>query len=174
MLKDLVSFWATFDTTLVGTVPNTLLQGEFPRLYQVVLQDNGLVGTIPEVGAGVSNLSYLHYNSNALTGTVPWPSIIKHLNSSLVQFRFNTNYLTGSLPSNIGAMTKLSDMIMALNLLTGSLPSSFGSLENLRVSGTSIKIHRTKEKGSLKIAVSAFLFTLFSFLATRVIHPVAL
>ena len=138
VFEDITIFWVTFQDALVGSIPQTLFGGggaNFGRLTELIIQDNAFTGTIPEVGPGIPNLQLLQLNGADVTGTIPWPSIIKQLSSTLVKLRLGSlEYTSGSLPSDIGEMTTLEDLVLVNTPITGTLPSSIGLMKNMQVS----------------------------------------
>lgn len=138
VFEDITILWITFQDALVGSVPQTLFGGggaHFERLTDLIIQDNAFTGTIPEVGPGIPNLQLLQLNGADVTGTIPWPSIITHLSSTLVKLRLGSlEYITGTLPSDIGEMTTLENLVLVNTPITGTLPPSIGLMQNMQVS----------------------------------------
>ncbi|GLU06071.1 hypothetical protein SLE2022_231340 [Rubroshorea leprosula] len=98
------------------------------------LGKNKLSGKIPEQIFS-SNMALVHvlFDSNKLTG--PIPSTLG-LVQSLQVIRFNNNSLSGSVPSNLDNLTSLQELYLSNNNLNGSLPSFIGmsDLNNLDLS----------------------------------------
>ncbi|GKV31595.1 hypothetical protein SLEP1_g40272 [Rubroshorea leprosula] len=98
------------------------------------LGQNQLSGEIPEQIFS-SNMSLIHvlFDSNKLTG--PIPSTLG-LVQSLQVIRFDNNSLSGSVPSNLNNLTSLQELYLSNNNLNGSLPSFIGmsDLNNLDLS----------------------------------------
>lgn len=65
--------------------------------------------------------------SNQLTGTLP--KGIAELSKTMELILLNNNRLRGSIPSELGSLTKLTSLQLQSNSFTGTLPSSFGSDE---------------------------------------------
>ena len=51
--------------------------------------------------------------------------------TELTEFYFEQNYLTGTLPSELGKCSKLKELIAWTNWFTGSIPTEIGSLTDL-------------------------------------------
>ena len=59
-----------------------------------------------------------------LSGTIP--TQLGAL-TALINLRFRNNGLSGSLPTQLGALTALQDLVLAKNELSGSLPTQLGA-----------------------------------------------
>jgi len=97
------------------------------RVRQLVLNGNGLTGSIP---AELGNLTYLAsvtLPDNRLTG--PIPPEMGNL-SSLKRLSLANNRLMGSIPEEMGNLSSLRWLELAGNQLTGPIPQS---LTNLRL-----------------------------------------
>ncbi|WKA07709.1 hypothetical protein VitviT2T_025495 [Vitis vinifera] len=131
-----------------GGIPQLL--GNCSRLSTILLNDNGLQGSIPaqifskqllELNLGTNllwgtipsevrlcrNLEYLGLYNNFLSGEIPRELF------SLPKLKFlylNTNNLTGTLP-NFPPSCAISDLWIHENALSGSLPHSLGNCRNL-------------------------------------------
>jgi len=98
--------------------------------YKYVWQwNNGLAGSLPpELFWGLTSLQSVSLNINPyLTGSIP--STIGLL-SRLNYFTCGLAGLTGSVPTEIGSMTNLLIWVTARNDMSGSLPSELGQLSN--------------------------------------------
>ena len=112
---------------LTGSIPGTF--GQLVALEDLNLQSNQLSGSIPNLG-GLSNLRFLYFRDNALTGTIP--STLGHL--SLLQFLdLRDNALTGTIPSTLGQLSELQFLRLSTNQLSGSIPASLGQINGLRL-----------------------------------------
>ena len=108
-----------------------------------VIEFSSLSGTIhSEFGLLSSNLEFLFSCCGSLTGTIP--SELGAL-TKLSWLQFSSNLLTGSIPNTLSLLTKLETLDFSSNLLTGLLPSDLGLLSNL----TSLDFSFTGLSGSI-------------------------
>ncbi|GLT60084.1 hypothetical protein SLA2020_328680 [Shorea laevis] len=129
------------DNQLEGSIP--VSDGTTPGLDKLVhtnhfhLGQNKLSGEIP-AQIFSSNMALVHvlFDSNNLSG--PIPSTLG-LVQSLQVIRFDNNSLSGSVPSNLNNLTSLQDLYLSNNNLSGSLPSLTGisNLNTLDLSNNS-------------------------------------
>ena len=129
---------------LTGTLPYWLIGTELDanietepasmrsRLEVVVLFDNSLTGTIPTSTSLHGSVQWLHLSGNMLTGTIP-EELFDDINTSfgISQIAFDSNMLSGTLPTSIGKLSNLILCDFSWNQLQGSLPSEVGGLVNL-------------------------------------------
>ena len=111
---------------LTGTIPNEL--GELTNLTQLSLNRNNLTGTIPDELGNLTNLTRLDLSVNGLTGTIP--DELGNL-TNLTQLSLNRNNLTGTIPTELGNLTNLTQLSLDQNNLTGTIPTELGNLTNL-------------------------------------------
>ncbi|GKV31580.1 hypothetical protein SLEP1_g40258 [Rubroshorea leprosula] len=129
------------DNQLEGPIP--VSDGTIPGLDKLVrtnhfhLGQNKLSGEIPEQIFS-SNMALVHvlFDSNNLSG--PIPSTLG-LVKSLQVIRFDNNSLSGSVPSNLNNLTSLQELYLSNNNLNGPLPNLTGmsDLNNLDLSNNS-------------------------------------
>ena len=115
---------------LTGSVPAEL--GNLSNLIELDLYYNELDGIIEPGIADVTdlpNLEYLDFAGNYLTGSIP-PELGNL--SSLVELYLDDNYLSGSIPAQLGNLINLELLILEYNELTGSIPAGIGNLSNLQ------------------------------------------
>ncbi len=83
------------------------------------------------------NVTSINLNANNLTGSIPveignFPELqFLSLGQSFCVGCVTLNEITGTIPSSITSLTKLSGLYLARNSLTGSLPPQIGNLTNL-------------------------------------------
>ena len=80
----------------------------------------------------MTSLRYLDCDTNFLTGTIP--SDLEGMRS-LETLWLNNNLLTGTIPTELGLMTNLKNLYLSNNFLTGTMPSEICALNigNLEV-----------------------------------------
>ncbi|GLU06073.1 hypothetical protein SLE2022_231360 [Rubroshorea leprosula] len=116
------------DNQLVGSIPvsdgTTLGLDKLVHTKHFHLGKNKLSGEIPEQ-IFCSNMTLVHvlFDSNNLSG--PIPSTVG-LVKTLQVIRFDNNSLGGSVPSNLNNLTSLQELYLSNNNLNGSLPSLTG------------------------------------------------
>ncbi|KAI9176858.1 hypothetical protein LWI28_007923 [Acer negundo] len=129
----LLVFLSLNSNTFSGGIPASI--GRLTNLYWLDLADNQLEGTIP-VSDGVSpgldmlvRTKHFHLGKNKLSGLIP-----EKLFSSdmvLIHVLFDSNQLTGSLPSSLGLVKTLEVVRFDGNLLSGTVPSNLNNLTNV-------------------------------------------
>ncbi|ORX42340.1 L domain-like protein [Piromyces finnis] len=98
------------------------------RITKIILNDKGLIGTIPSEIENLTNLKYLVLSDNQLTGNIP--SEIRNL-KNLISLNLRFNKLTGSIPSEIGNLSQLEELYLSDNYLIGDIPESVKKLNKL-------------------------------------------
>ena len=121
------------------------------RVTELILNDNGLSGSIPAVLGNLSNLKVLNLANprltcrrssgqrwvctsslpapNRLTGAIP--ADLARL-ANLEQLVLDGNQLSGTIPAWLGNLSKLERLSLPGNQLTGTIPADLGRLTNLR------------------------------------------
>ena len=112
---------------LSGTIPSEL--GSLINLRTLWLSQNQLTGRIPAELGNLSNLQSLSLSSNQLTGEIP--SELGNL-INLRTLWLSQNQLTGGIPAELGNLSNLQSLSLSSNQLTGEIPSELGNLINLR------------------------------------------
>ena len=111
---------------LTGSLPAAL--GDLDGLTQLSLLDNTLTGEIPSELGGLSKLRDLLLSSNSLNSVIP--SEIGEL-SELRYLALGSNVLTGTIPVTLGQLAKLEVLDLSRSALTGTIPMEIGSLLEL-------------------------------------------
>jgi Leucine-rich repeat (LRR) protein len=111
------------DNGLIGILPNSI--GSFSALEGLTLARNQLTGNLPISIGNLSNLLYISVGENALTGSIP--SSITML-SKLEGIALYKNQLSGEIPRDFANLKKLTVIHLENNQLSGSLPTGLGSL----------------------------------------------
>eukprot|EP00253_Pinus_taeda_P016209 PITA_16209 len=131
---------------LTGMVPVQL--GQLFRLECLFLGRNQLISgsstTLPILTA-LTNCSFLeqiHIGENHLTGTIP--SSIQQL-SRLSVFNLSHNEIGGKIPPEIGKLANLTYLNLEWNIFNGSIPSTLGRLQKLE----RLYLNKNKLRGSI-------------------------
>ncbi|XP_010939310.1 LRR receptor-like serine/threonine-protein kinase HSL2 [Elaeis guineensis] len=113
----------------VGRLPE--FSGEFPRLRLLDLSGNNFSGDIPPSFGRFPSLRVLSLYSNLISGRIP--SFLANL-TELIEFNLGFNpFRSGSLPPEIGNLTKLEVLWLPFVNLVGEIPDSVGNLANLKI-----------------------------------------
>ncbi|KAJ1255902.1 hypothetical protein BS78_K137700 [Paspalum vaginatum] len=111
---------------LEGPIPDSF--GKLKKLNRLHLDDNHLSGSIPSSIGNLQMLNLLDIGGNALSGDIPY----NLSNCPLQLLDLSSNNLTGSIPKTLFYISTLSDSLhLEHNFLTGTLPSEVGNLKNL-------------------------------------------
>ena len=116
---------------LTGTLPSTL--ETFTRLTHLDLQGNTLSGSVPSFSS--LPLQSLSLSKNNFTGNLV--HVLSPYTSSstppiLTYLALDNNKITGSLPTTLYGLTKLSTLRLSGNGLTGTLSTSISKLTSLQ------------------------------------------
>ena len=131
-------------TSITGTIPNELIT--LKELETVLLSGNLLTGTIPEFGgsdtssggsgstttstSGQSDVRVLVLEQNMLHGTIPQTIYTQLTLLEEIVLMYNMG-LTGTLPTELGYLSKLQYFACYLCQLNGTLPTEMGLLRDL-------------------------------------------
>jgi hypothetical protein len=114
-----LQFWDMYGTQLSGEIPEEI--GQCTALRSLALSGQ----------RSNSGFSWHDESINSgLSGNIP--ASITNLSNAYLIYLWG-NFLTGPIPSDIGALTELEHVSWSQNDLTGTIPSSIGDLENLRL-----------------------------------------
>ncbi len=98
-------------------------------LELLILDNNGLIGSLPANIGDLINLQQLQVHFNQLSG--PLPTSLRDL-SNLTHLHIYNNLFSGTLRSSYGGLTNLVELLAGQNDFTGSIPGSFSGLVNLK------------------------------------------
>jgi len=94
----------------------------------LMLDNNRLVGPLPNDLFLLTNLILISFDTNSLNGTFPTSiNKLKELSKLFMQ----SNFLTGFLPSNLGSLTHLTNVDLRSNNFNGPIPQEIYSLDHL-------------------------------------------
>ncbi|TVZ16701.1 thrombospondin type 3 repeat-containing protein [Maribacter sp. MAR_2009_72] len=108
------------------------------RVTNILIQSNGLVGSLPDELGNLSELQSLELHRNFYIGYIPnvingsIPNTFQNLKKLEILNLFSTG-ISGAIPNEIGQMTALKTLRLSSNDLTGEIPASLGNLTNLEV-----------------------------------------
>ncbi|XP_074295598.1 leucine-rich repeat receptor protein kinase HPCA1 [Silene latifolia] len=128
-----LSFLALNSNNFTGEIPNSL--GNLSRLYWLDLADNQLSGSIPvstPSSPGLDRLlkaKHFHFNKNKLSGKIP-PQLFSS-DMILIHVLFDSNQLTGTIPSTLGLVQSLEVLRLDRNSLSGEVPSNLNNLTSI-------------------------------------------
>lgn len=120
------------NNSLHGVVPSF---GSMTNLQVVMLHSNQLEAgdwTFFSSLANCTQLQKLNLGGNRLRGSLP-ASSVANLPKSLNGLTLRSNYISGTIPPEIGNLSEISLLYLDNNLFTGPLPSTLGQLSNLFV-----------------------------------------
>ncbi len=113
---------------LNGTIPASI--GDLQQLERLDLRQNELTGVIPLELGNLSGVRFrkLDLSANQLSGTIP--DTLRNL-QSLTDLFLGDNNLIGEIPSWIGDLSKLNQLGLSENNFVGEIPPELGNLSNL-------------------------------------------
>lgn len=113
---------------LSGEIPSSL--GNISNLGRLSLQKNNLQGAIP-VSLGKCKLSLFHLYSNNISGNMP--KELFSLTAVLITIDLSDNRLTGAVPTEVGNLKNLDELLLSSNRLSGEMPLGLGKLTDLSI-----------------------------------------
>ncbi|OEU18862.1 L domain-like protein, partial [Fragilariopsis cylindrus CCMP1102] len=119
------------------------------QITKIELDTNGLTGSFPpetallkETLITIDLYNNIVHNADELEGTIP--SEIGNL-SKLASFSTANCGLSGSIPSEIGSMTNMIQLWLNDNKLTGAIPSELGNSVSTKI----LKLHNNELVGDM-------------------------
>uniref|UniRef100_A0A7N2RER1 non-specific serine/threonine protein kinase n=1 Tax=Quercus lobata TaxID=97700 RepID=A0A7N2RER1_QUELO len=131
-LRSLKANWTNVPSNWVGSDPCGGLWVGIEcinsRVTSIILSNMNLTGQLSGDIGSFSELQNFHLGNNKLSGTIP-PKLFNP-NMTLIHVLFDSNNLTGSIPSTLGLVQTLQMVCFDRNSLNG-LPSNLNSLTNV-------------------------------------------
>jgi Leucine-rich repeat (LRR) protein len=98
------------------------------------MSGNSFDSSLPSQLARLSHLQRLYIQDATLKGSLR--DFVKELASSsstsqLVELWLDDNHLTGTIPSELGALTNVASLSISNNALTGTIPTTIANLRNM-------------------------------------------
>ncbi|KAK6919523.1 Leucine-rich repeat-containing N-terminal, plant-type [Dillenia turbinata] len=95
-------------------------------ISSIILNGANLGGELGDNLGSFSSIRAIELSNNHIGGSIP-----SNLPLTMQNFFLSANQFTGSIPSALGSLTKLTAMSLNYNLLSGEIPDSFQSLMGL-------------------------------------------
>ncbi|KAL4312929.1 hypothetical protein GQ457_01G003600 [Hibiscus cannabinus] len=172
---------------LVGPFPMSITNAS--KLTDLEMSSNYFSGSIPDTLGNLRNLTYLHLGFNNLTSlgmsflsslancrgleylgfennplvSGELPGLIGNLSGSLQTFLASGCDIRGSIPNEIGNLSRLIRMELDDNVLTGLIPTTFGELKELQ----SVSLMENKFQGSVPYELCQLNNLAFLFLTSN-------
>ena len=82
-----------------------------------------------------------------------WYGVTTDINGRVTRLDLRQNQLTGEIPPDLGSLTNLETLYLAINSLTGEIPAELGSLSNL----VSLNLRRNQLSGAIPAELGSLL-----------------
>ena len=131
--------WTVQSSNFVGQLAGQTLCDEVGNYLELVLPNNGLLGTIPKEIAFLSKLARIELSQNKLEGHLPTElGLLTYLRELTIVQRGD---MSGTLPTEFGQMMALEYLTLIHLELTGTLPTELGnmaSMERLQIRASAL------------------------------------
>ncbi|KAL6847924.1 hypothetical protein ACP4OV_022052 [Aristida adscensionis] len=127
-----------YNTDMTGQIPSSI--GNLSRLSELYAANSKLEGAIPASLGQLKNLIVLDLYNNRLNSSIPREIFKLPLLSSYLDLSYNS--LSGPLPSEVGSLHNLNQLLLSGNQLSGEMPDSIGQctvLEDLWLDNNSFQ-----------------------------------
>lgn len=114
------------ENNLVGRLPDEI--GDLEYLEELDLSKNSLIGTLPPSLGLLQSLEYLDMEKNRLSGPIP---VELYDAVSLRAIDLDSNNLRGRIATNIGQLQELYFLQLDFNAMAGIVPTQLGDLPRL-------------------------------------------
>ncbi|MFD2561233.1 leucine-rich repeat domain-containing protein [Aquimarina rubra] len=98
------------------------------KVTELRLENNNLVGALPNEITGLVHLQTIWLAKNKLSGNIP--AVLGQMNT-LTTIRLNQNEFSGSVPPELGGLNNLTGLFLYSNQLTGTIPVELSELSSL-------------------------------------------
>ncbi|CAB9507761.1 Leucine Rich Repeat [Seminavis robusta] len=156
LLSASLLLFKAYKNGLSGSLSTEL--GLLTKLTSLEIGENRLTSSIPKEVGFLSSLRWFGLKQNKLTGELPPFANLREVQ----QLHWESNQLSGSIPTSIGNMTNLKKLFLNDNKLSGSIPSEVGKLarnEGIRLDDNDMigevpsEVCALHETGSLKFSI---------------------
>lgn len=118
---------------------NNQLSGDFlsevistlPSLMYLSVAFNNITGSVPLSLTNRTQLQVLDLSSNAFSGKIPTGFCSSSAASALEKLLLSDNFLSGTIPLELGNCKRLRSIDLSFNSLSGAIPSEIWTLPNL-------------------------------------------
>jgi hypothetical protein len=121
-----IEYLSLLDNGMVGTLPDEL--AILTDLVDIHFENAGISGTIPTRYGLLTNLAALRLRGLPLSGSIP-KELAEITNMDLLLL--SANDLVGWIPTELGRLTLLTALLASSNLLSGSLPTELSECAQL-------------------------------------------
>ena len=130
-IQTTIKYLSVGNNLFSGAIPTLL--GSLTALTYLDVSANKLISSLPTEIGGMSLLTEVHFEGNKLTGKIPSEFGLLFNNGAPGVMTLNNNFLNGTIPSELGNMKGILELILDHNDLTGTLPGDLGNLPLLNV-----------------------------------------
>jgi len=118
---------------LSGSIPSEI--GKLGGIGILEAKRSMLTGPLPSEIATFEYLENLDLEYNSFSGVLPFEHVggngLRILTNCNLMSKYDDNGIAGTIPTELGLLTRLEALYLAYNFLTGKIPSEIGMLTNL-------------------------------------------
>jgi len=127
---DVITYIDIFEpNNMVGSITSTI--GMLSTLKFIRLNENPIASSIPSEIANLKSLTDLSLKSNSFTSSIPTELFLSAHRLEFLDLSKNAD-LTGTLPSELGMLQSLKNLLLYETGLGGTIPTEFGMLESMQ------------------------------------------
>ncbi|KAJ3708307.1 hypothetical protein LUZ61_012012 [Rhynchospora tenuis] len=112
-----------------GSIPFSI--GNLTKLNLFSAECNHLIGSIPSSIGNLTQLALLSLYNNTLTGILP--KNIFNIRTLSIGLQLEYNFLSGTIPKEVGSLINLVVLTLSRNNLSGEIPEELGSCQLLTI-----------------------------------------